>query len=93
MFVLTAERKIVRDIKKLYYFALVFIKERSISVEKNYKLPDGRTISAMNISFAQNISFNLDFLGKESFGLYEITYNSIIDEFPLDIRKDLYAAA
>eukprot|EP01012_Entosiphon_sulcatum_P001575 TRINITY_DN102_c0_g2_i5.p2 TRINITY_DN102_c0_g2~~TRINITY_DN102_c0_g2_i5.p2 ORF type:complete len:390 (-),score=105.66 TRINITY_DN102_c0_g2_i5:93-1220(-) len=96
-FTTSAEREIVRDIKeKLSYVALDFDEEMSLansssSLEKEYELPDGNRITVASERFrCPEALFKPSFIGLESPGVHETTFNSI-NKCDIDVRKDLYA--
>eukprot|EP00026_Physarum_polycephalum_P017958 Phypoly_transcript_19362.p2 GENE.Phypoly_transcript_19362~~Phypoly_transcript_19362.p2 ORF type:complete len:144 (+),score=27.96 Phypoly_transcript_19362:144-575(+) len=56
----------------------------------NYELPDGRVVTIGNERFrCSEVLFQSCFLGMESAGIPETTYNSIM-KCDVDIRKDLF---
>jgi len=79
--------------EKLSYVALNFdceMKKASESVEKSYKLPDGKNITVGNERFrCPEVLFQPHLIGFDTSGIDDMTYRSIM-KCDCDIRKDLY---
>jgi len=95
-FTTSAEREIVRDIKeKLAYVSKDYEGDLekaadSSEIEKQYELPDGNVITVGAERFrCPEVLFKPTFIGKESSGIHQLTYDSIM-KCDIDIRKDLY---
>jgi actin beta/gamma 1 len=95
-FVSSAEKEVVRDVKeRMCYVALDFSKEMAraeegTSLEKNYELPDGQTLTIGNERFrVGEVLFNPALVGMESAGIHKVTFSSIM-KCDVDIRRDLY---
>jgi len=102
-FTTSAEREIVRDIKEKLAF-VHFSKnndqtfeqrmesaDQDGDLEKNYELPDGQVITIAAERFrCPEVLFKPNLIGKESEGIGQLTYNSIL-KCDIDIRKDLYS--
>ena len=97
-FTTTAEREIVRDIKEMSSATLLLTLSRRCrpllpapALRRAMNCPTVRVITIGNERFrCPEALFQPSFLGMESAGIHETTYNSIM-KCDVDIRKDLYA--
>ncbi|XP_035696348.1 actin, cytoplasmic-like isoform X2 [Branchiostoma floridae] len=98
-FVTSAEREIVRDLKEKTCFVSMNFEEEMMRIAMNteqmykrtFELPDGQKVTIGSERFrAPEALFQPSFLGMESTGIHETTYNCIM-KCDIDIRKDLYA--
>jgi len=92
----SAEREIVRSIKEqLCYVALDYNEEtekakNDASIEKNYELPDGSSVTLGAERFrCPEALFQPSLLGLDIDGIAQTAYNSIM-KCDVDIRRDLY---
>lgn len=93
----SAPSEVVRGIKeKLCYVAVDFEKESRVgeagsSVQRQYELPDGQTITVGNERFqCPEALFKPSLLGMECPGIHKMIYNSIM-KCPMDTRRDLFS--
>jgi len=97
LFTTSGEREIIRDVKEKlcyvpsHYEQEIFDFADSTVKNKTYQLPDGHVITLGNEQFrCAEALFRPSFLGSESYGVHELTYQSIM-KCDVDIRKELYA--
>ena len=86
-----AEREIAREIKEKVCFVSLGDKEDHASIEKNYEMPDGKTISITNERYmCPEALFSPELLGIEMEGIH-IVANRCIMKSDVEIRKELYS--
>ena len=84
------EKEIARDIKEKVCFISLNEKEDQASIEKNYEMPDGKTLSITNERYAcPEALFSPELLGLEMEGIHIIA-NRCIMKSDVEIRKELY---
>jgi len=84
-----SEKEVARDIKEKLCYVSIDI-ESEIQIPTEYKLPSGQVINLNDERFkCPEALFNPALLGRESAGIHETTFNSIM-RCDVDIRKDLF---
>lgn len=87
-----AEREIAREIKEKVCFMNFAEKEDLASIEKNYEMPDGKSIISISDERYKcpEALFNPELIGLEMEGIHVVA-NRCIMKSDVEIRKDLYA--
>ncbi|EDR27129.1 actin-11, putative [Entamoeba dispar SAW760] len=81
--------------ERLSYVAFDYKEESTLAslsseLDKKYELPDGQIISIGSERFkCSEVLFEPNIIGKETSGIHEITYNSIM-QCDCDLRKEMY---
>jgi actin-related protein len=85
------EKEIARDIKEKVCFISLNDKEDQASIEKNYEMPDGKTLSITNERYlCPEALFYPELLGLDFEGIH-IVANRCIMKSDVEIRKELYS--